>query len=133
MSIKSQEKNMRQIANLLDKNLTYYDGKEDKKTFLNKSCTFLRNLGRDLGLSEMEVNVNPAGIAVSGESSLIGVWEDAGIYVHISQLVLYDFALLYREARHMKDYAFGTNRYLTKRDLKEMSYQQILDILLRIT
>lgn len=129
MSIKSQERNMRRIADLLDKELSYNE--ENKNEFLNKSRTFLRNLGKDLGLSDMKVSINEGGIAVSGDCTLIGIWADTGIYIWISQFSFGE-AILYREARHMKDYAYGTNRFIRKQDLRDLSYQQLLGILLAL-
>ncbi len=79
MSVQSQEKNMRKLANLLSRDLSYIWGeresgpKGDKKVFLNTGKTFLRALAKDLGLKEYNVSANPGGIAVSGDCSLIGV------------------------------------------------------------
>ena len=129
MSIKSQERNMRRIADLLDKELSYNE--ENKSEFLNKSRTFLRNLGKDLGLSDMKVSIIQGGIAVSGDCTLIGVWGNTGIYICISKFLFGD-AILYREARHTKDYAYGTNRYIRQQDLRYLSYQQLLSILLAL-
>ena len=123
---------MRQIANMLDLTLTYYDGAENKKVFLNKGQAFLRALGKDLGLTEMKVSVNPGGIAVSGDCTLIGMWENTGIYVWVSQFYIGHDALLYREARHMKDYSYGHNRYLRQQDLRSLSYQQLLELLMKL-
>lgn len=123
---------MRQIADMLDQVLTYYDGAENKKAFLNKGRAFLRALGKDLGLSEMKVSVNPGGIAVSGDCTLIDMWENTGIYVWVSQFYIGHDALLYREVRHMKDYSYGYNRYLRQQDLRQLTYPQLLDILLTL-
>lgn len=129
MSIKSQERNMRRIADLLDKELSYNE--DNKKEFLNKSRAFLRNIGKDLGLSDVKVGITQGGISVSGDCTLIGVWADTGIYICISNFSFGE-AILYREARHMKDYAYGTNRYIRQQDLRDLSYQQLLSILLAL-
>lgn len=56
----------------------------------------------------------PGGIAVSGECSLIGMWETGGIYVCLYQPAGGgNDVLLYRTIRHSRDYKGGYNRYLT--------------------
>ena len=92
MSLKSQEKNMRKLAELLGQDLSYIRGENEsgpngaKKQFLNTGRTFLRALGKDLGLRDVEARSNPGGIAVSGDCSLIGMWQTNGLYVQLSQL-----------------------------------------------
>ncbi len=134
MSVKSQEKNMRQLADLLGRDLSYIWGEKesgpngDKKVFLNTGKAFLRALAKDLELREVRVISNAGGIAVSGECSLIGVWESGGIYIQLSQ-PCYDRerVLLYRTVKDMKDYTGGRNMFLTRRDLEQMSYSQMLE------
>ena len=136
MSHKSQEKNMRRLAGLLGQELSYiWGGKESgpngaKKQFLNTGRTFLRALGKDLGLRDAEAHSNPGGIAVPGDCSLIGMWQTNGLYVHLSQPCCdREWVLLYRTVRHSKDYTGGRNLYLTRRDLAEMSYPDLLFLL----
>ncbi len=134
MSVQSQEKNKRKLADLLSRNLSYIWGEResgpngDKKVFLDTGKTFLRALAKDLGLQEFKVSANPGGIAVSGECSLIGIWGSSGIYVQISQ-PCYDRerVLLYRTVKDMRDYSGGCNMYLMRRDLEQMSYSQMLE------
>ena len=45
--------------------------------FLNVGKTFLRALAKDLGLRDVKVTSNAAGIAVSGECYLYGMWESS--------------------------------------------------------
>ena len=136
MSVKSQESNMRRLSALLSHDLSYAYGDSErgpngsKKVFLNVGKTFLRALAKDLGLHDTTVSANPGGIAVSGECTLIGMWESGGIYI-----CLYQSAgggnnvLLYRTVRHSRDYKGGYNRYLTCRALKKWSYLHLLDTL----
>ena len=139
MSEKSQEKKMRKLADLLSRDLGYIWGENesgpngDKKVFLNTGKAFLRALAKDLGLRDTKVSANPGGIAVSGDCSLIGMWEDEGIYIQISQ-PCYDRGrvLLYRTVRHSKDYIGGLNNFLTRYDLAQKSYPQVLDIFLAL-
>ena len=91
MSVKSQENNMRRLAELLSQDFGYIWGEREsgpngaKKTFLNLGKVFLRALSKDLGLRDAQIKSNPCGIAVSGDCSLIGMWENGGIYVNLSQ------------------------------------------------
>ncbi len=137
MSVKSQENNMRKLADLLSRDLSYIWGERecgpngDKKVFLNTGKTFLRALAKDLSLQEYKVSANPGGIAVCGECSLIGMWKNSGIYVMISQSCFrMESEVLFREVKHIKDYSGGCNCYLPRNALKMMSYDQVLDNLL---
>ncbi len=139
MSFKSQEDNMRRLAELLSHDLGNIWGERecgpngDKKVFLNVGKTFLRALGKDLGLRDFKVTSNAAGIAVSGECTLIGIWEDSGIYICIEQPSnMAGNVLLYRTVRNMKDYKGGYNRFLNRRELARMSYSQLLNTLLAL-
>ena len=111
MSIKSQTNNMRRLAALLNINLCNIHGKKEcgpngsKQVFLNVGKVFLRALARDLGLRDVTVSSNAGGIGVSGECSLIGMWENGGLYVSISQPACGSGkVLLYRTVRHSRDY-----------------------------
>lgn len=136
MSIKSQENNMRRLAMLLGQDLGYIHGEREsgpngsKKAFLNVGRAFLRVLAVDLGLRNAMVTANPGGIAVSGECTLIGMWEDSGIYVCLRQPVCHrELVLMYRTVRNVKDHKGGYNHYLTRNDLKKWSYGQLMDTL----
>lgn len=133
MSMQSQEKNMRKLADLLSRDLGYIHGEResgpngDKKTFLKTGKTFLWNLSKDLKLCDSKTSTSPGGIAVSGECSLVGMWDDVGICVQIGQ-PNYDRerVLLYRTVQSMDDRTGGQNHFLTLRDLQRMSYSQLL-------
>ena len=134
MSVQSQEKNMRKLADLLSHDLSYIWGEReggpngDKKVFLNTGKAFLRALAKDLGLREYKVSANPGGIAVSGDCSLIGMWHSSGIYVMITQASFgLEELVLYREARHIRDYSSSRNRFLPRDALKTMSYSRLLN------
>ncbi len=136
MSHKSQEKNMRRLAELLSQDLGYIWGEKEsgpngvKKQFLNAGKVFLRALAKDLGLHKVSVSSNAGGIGVSGDCILIGMWQTNGLYVHLSQPCCdRERVLLYRTVRHSKDYTGGRNLYLTRRDLDEMSYPDLLFLL----
>ena len=139
MSHKSQEKNMRKLAELLSQDLGYIWGEREsgpngaKKQFLNTGRTFLRALAKDLGLRDVNVRTSPGGIAISGSCSLIGMWKENGIYIQISQSSFGSgFDVLYRTVRHKEDYTGGHNCWLTRHDLARMSYRQFLDTLLML-
>ncbi len=134
MSMKSQEANMRRLAGLLSHDLGYIWGEKesgsngDKKTFLNLGKVFLRALAKDLGLRDAKVTSSPGGIAVSGECSLIGMWEGNGIYISLGQsLSDRERVLLYRTARNIRDYSGGHNCFLTLDDLRNLSYPELLN------
>ena len=136
MSVKSQEKNMRRLADLLGHDLSYIWGEReggpngDKKVFLNTGKVFLRALSKDLGLQEVSVSSNPGGIAVSGECTLMGMWTYNGLYIQLSQSCFdRERVLLYRTIRHSRDYTGGVNLYLTRRNLETLSYPQLLFVL----
>ena len=139
MSVQSQEKNMRKLADLLSRDLSYIWGEResspngDKKVFLNTGKTFLRALAKDLELQEYKVSGNPGGIAVCGDCSLIGMWGSSGIYIMVTQeSFAREGMVLYREVRYMKDYSGGRNRYLPRNGLQTMSYKQMLDVFLAL-
>ena len=133
MSIASQENNMRRLAGLLSQDLSYIRGKKEcgpngaKKTFLRLGNVFLRALAKDLGLHNVTVRSNPGGIAVSGECTLIGMWEENGAYVCITQTHIgKPMAIVYRSVRHAKDYTGGHNHWITVEELRKLSYRELL-------
>lgn len=139
MSIKSQTNNMRRLAVLFNFNLCNIHGKKEcgpngsKQVFLNVGKVFLRALARDLGLHDVTVSSNAGGIGVSGECSLIGMWENGGLYVSISQPACGSGkVLLYRTVRHSKDYKGGYNHFITRSELEKCSYPQLLDTLRKL-
>ena len=131
MSVKTQEAKMRTLAELMGHEADYLSGSREypgpKRTFLNTGRAFLRALAKDLNLTDSKVSVNPAGIAVSGDCTLIGMWEKNGIYIDISDFCGLNDAILYRTVRHMEDYAGGQNRYVSRSEWSGMSYQDLLN------
>ncbi len=139
MSVKSQENHMRKLAELLSCGLGYIWGENesgpngDKKVFLNTGKTFLRALAKDLGLRDVQVSASPGGIAISGSCSLIGMWEESGVHIQISQSCFGgEFTVLYRTVRHRKDYTGGENHWLTRDDLARMPYERLLRRILAV-
>ena len=136
MSVKTQESKMRKLAELLSREPGYLSGSYQcegpKRTFLNTGRAFLNALSHDLELREQKVSVNPAGIAVSGECTLIGMWESGGIYVCIEEPCWGDMAMYYRTVRHMKDYTGGQNHHIRRYELKTMRYEDFLSLMRRL-
>lgn len=132
MSAKSQENNMRRLADLLSRDLGYIWGEREsgpngaKKTFLHLGKVFLRALSKDLGLRDAQIKSNPCGIAVSGDCSLIGMWEGNGISIRLSQFCGGKYVLLYRTVRNIRDNTGGRNHFLTQDDLRKLSYSELL-------
>ena len=120
MSVQSQEKNMRKLAELLSRDLSHIWGEResgpngDKKIFLKTGRTFLWNLSKDLKLTDAKISVNPGGIAVSGECSLTGIWGNTGVFVQLSQFGGdQENVLLYRTIQSMDDHAGGQNHFVS--------------------
>lgn len=132
MSAKSQEANMRKLATLLSQDLGYIWGEREsgpngvKRTFLNVGRTFLRTLAKDLALQDYKVTSNAGGIAVSGDCTLMGIWDEGGIFINLSQPCGGNQVLLYRSILHMKDYTGGYNHWLERGDLETFSYEKLL-------
>lgn len=133
MSSKSQERNMRQLAALLSQDLGYVFGEKEsgpngaKRSFLNVGKRFLRDLARDLGLQNVQVTSNAAGIGVSGECCLMGMWENGGICVVLTQMhCAEERVMCYRTIRNMKDHKGGRNVFLARRELEKLTYEQLL-------
>ncbi len=139
MSIQSQKKNMKTIYGLVSQNLSYIYGEKEsgpngaKKQFHSRSAAFLRALGKDLGFHTFKVTNNHGGIAVSGEITLMGMWDDGdGLYFQISQPATGLRAFLYRSISHMKDYTGGVNRWLSYDLFADGGYEELLDTLLAL-
>ena len=139
MSIKSQQANMKTIHNLVSQDLSYIYGEREsgpngaKKTFLSKSAAFLRTLGNDLGFKEFKVTTNPGGIAISGDITLMGMWDESnGLYFQINQPIQPFNNFLYREIKHMKDYSGGHNQWLDCSLFAASQYEKLIEILLEL-
>ena len=138
MSFQSQKQNMSRLADLLGRDLSYIGGEResgpngDKKVFLNVGKTFLRALAKDLGLRDVKVTSNAAGIAVSGECYLYGMWESGGLYICIEQPCYGQDVLLYHTIRSISDHKGGHNHYISRIELANMSYAQLLNRLLAL-
>ena len=54
------------------------------------------------------------------------MWEDSGIYICIEQpCFMGEDVLLFRSVRHMRDYKGGYNKYVSRRELARMSYEEL--------
>ena len=139
MSIKSQENNLRRLADLLGQDLSYIWGEREcgpngaKKTFLNLGKVFLRALAKDLGLRDIKVMSNPGGIAVSGECYLYGMWQTNGLFMCIQQPYCGgQDVILYRSIRGLDDHKGGYTRYIRLIELQSLTYEQLLDRLSKL-
>ena len=136
MSLKSQRESMQTISSLISQELCYIFGEREsgpngaKKQFHTKSAAFLRALGSDLEFKDFKVTRNYAGIAVSGEITLMGMWgKDNGLYLQISQPITQQREFLYRHITHMKDYCGGSNQWLPCGIFTNGEYEKLLDML----
>ena len=139
MSVQSQEKNMKTIHGLVSQDLGYIHGGREggpngaKKQFHTKTAAFLRTLGRDLGFREYKVTNNHGGIVVSGEITLMGMWDEGnGLYLQISQSAMGWQAFLYRHISHMKDYTGGRNQWIPVSLFATGKYGELMDMLLAL-
>ena len=139
MSIRSQENNMRRLADLLSQDLSYIGGEREcgpngkKKTFLNLGKVFLRALAKDLGLREVKVMSNTGGIAVSGECFLYGMWQMNGLYMCIQQPCCGgQDVILYRSIRDLDDHKGGYNHYIRLHELQILTYEKLLARILEL-
>lgn len=119
MSLKTQRKHMKRLAELVKQDLTYIGGEREsgpngaKKEYLQTGKTFLRAVAKDLGFVESRIFTMPGGIGVAGEIVMAGMWSDGnGIYVMIHE-DNFTGCIMYRTIRHIKDYRGGHNRHLS--------------------
>jgi len=140
MSVKSQQANMKTIHSLVSQDLGYIHGEREsgpngaKKQFHTKSAAFLRALGNDLGLKEFKVSKNYGGIAVSGEITLTGIWDEGnGLYFQINQPLQPFNSFLYCSMKNMKDYSSdSTNQWMDIELFESKDYESVLEILLAL-
>lgn len=114
--------NMYTLANLASSELNGYNAQaaHNKEQYLKMGRSVLRAIAKHLNLTEYKVRVNKAGIAVSGDITLIGLGnESKGIYISMSSPMLYGTPpeFLYRSVSHMKDFTGGINRFMTYQNL----------------
>jgi len=96
-------------------NQSYY-----KEEFRKVGREFLGKVSKDIGFDEVDIHYNPAGIACSGDHTLIGMKEGKGLYISFNTDGMKE--ILYRTVTHMKDWTGGYNYYVSlTADYKEMS------------
>ena len=139
MSVKSQQANMKRLAQLLSKPLGYIYGEREsgpngaKAEFHAKGRAFLRALAKDMGFVEYKVFSNYAGIAVSGEVCLYGMWpEGKGLMLWLERPCIGSDAVLYRSIRDMDDQTGGRNHFMSLSVLRSEDYQLFTSRLLRL-
>jgi len=128
---------MKAIYGLVSQDLGYIYGEREsgpngsKKVFHTKSKAFLRVLGNDLGFKEFKVTNNHGGITVSGEITLMGMWDDGnGLYFQINQPLQPFNGFLSRSIKHMKDYTGGYNQWLPCDLFVACDYEKLVETLL---
>jgi hypothetical protein len=134
MSKESQTKNMRRLAELLCTDLGYIFGKKEsgpngaKAEFLRKGRAFVSGLAKDLGLTDVRITVNKAGIACSGEICLYGMWKKGhGLFLCLEQNLATRFCILYRSISDPGDLTGGDNRYISTAFLATGNYGLLLE------
>ena len=137
MSLKTQIANMKVLAKLLSQDLGYIHGAREsgpngaKQEFLTKARVFLAALGKDLGFVVQKTHTNKAGIAVSGEVTLRGLWKPGnGLRVEISQDLMNNYVLHYGPIDGINDHASGFAVYVSLDTLRQANYAKlILDLM----
>jgi len=139
MSIKSQQSNMKRLSQLLSKSLGYIFGDREsgpngaKAEFHAKGRAFLRALAKDLKLREYRVRSNYAGIAVSGEIYLYGMWSDGnGLMICLEQPTIGSQVIYYRSIVSMDDHRGGQNHFIALSALRSEDYHMLVNRLLRL-
>ena len=138
MSIKSQSASMKKLASLLSKDLGYIFGPResgpngDKSAFHSQGRAFMRALGKDLCLIAPRVHVNKAGIAVSGEVCLQGMWDDHhGLYLWLEQDLRGKRCMTYRSITVHPElgeqYMHGPNHAISLEQMRCGDYLDLLD------
>ena len=113
------------LAKLSELELSGYtaQAQRNKDNYLSSGRSVLRAIAKHYGLVEHVVSVNRAGVAVSGDITLIGMFSDMehGIYIHMSEPRLFGMytqpEFYYRSVSHIKDYTGGTNQTMTYEEL----------------
>lgn len=117
--------NMHTLTLLSSSELNGYNSQAayNKNRYLKMGRSVLRAVAKHLNLVEYKVHVNKAGIAVSGDITLIGLSDNGkGIYISMSSPVLFGRPphFFYRLVTHMKDYSgSGPNKNMTYQDLAD--------------
>ena len=154
MSHKTQSANMVKLALLLSSNLGYIYGEREigpngaKRDFLRTGRVFISALSKDLGLFEVEINVNKAGIAVSGEVYMTGLWDEmSGLSLWLEQDLLGENCMCYRtitvkpaikpafskqKRTNRKRYEPGRNNFETVASFAQGDYEALLKKLIRM-
>lgn len=116
----SFEKSVKELQAFIQRRGFYPFTSEDErviyKTEFKKIGTrFLRETAKELKLAACTISYNKAGIAVSGDHSLIGMTDrGAGIYISFNADKISheeNTFFLYRTVKHIKDYSGGPNRW----------------------
>jgi hypothetical protein len=134
MSKESQTRNMRRLAELLCTDLGYIHGKKEsgrsgaKAEFLRKGRAFVSGIAKDLGLTDVRIRANKAGIACSGEIYLCGMRDEGrGIFLCLEQNLATRFCIPDRAISHPDDLTGGVNRYISTAFLATGNYGLLLE------
>ena len=101
------------VSNIFLKNYIDIDGYSDsnqanKDEFHKKGKVLLKQIAKELKLSEFDIRSNIAGIAVSGEITL----HSPSLYMQINcSFSNHGSRILYRSCNGMTDYCGGPNNY----------------------
>lgn len=101
-----------------------------KKHFEQDSRRFLKTLARKLNLLTYDITYNKGGIAVSGETVLIGAY-DNGKHVYVTMSTPSSNGIMFRKISHAKDYQGGVNQWIHPVNFSK--YEEIAEYIKRRT
>jgi hypothetical protein len=112
-------KNLVELSEATSHHVGYNE--DAKKEFIRLGKRFIKDLMQSLqsqGISNMESSYNKAGIAVSGEFTLKGLYENekGGFYIQLTFSSSRDFGF-YRATAGLKDYSGGRNHMIQETNI----------------
>lgn len=114
------EKQARKLADLANGTLNGYTitAASSKEAYLRTGRGLLRAVAKHYGMTEYKASINRAGMAVSGDITLIGMFPNrSGIYIHMSEPRFYathqEPTFYFRSVSHIGDCHGGRNQWMT--------------------
>ena len=124
-------KNLTELAESTGHNVGYND--PAKKEFIRLGRKFVKELLIELelaGIPNIENDYNKAGIAVSGEFTVRGLFspspDEGGFYLHLEISPLGSDFGFYRATKGLKDFSGGRNRSVTESILDPKALAKLL-------
>lgn len=81
-----------------------------KRDFELKAKEFAKSLSKELNFTECKIRYNPGGIAVSGDITMFGKFQN-GKFMYMTISTPSSHGIMFRSASSMEDYSGGTNQW----------------------